>query len=363
MPIETIDISIGLSDVNVAPPAGLNERPRIFLREIEEGSGEFLLIVDNTAAEKIVRCPTAGRFYVIETREAHAKNASLVFGGALHDGIESYLKGDSPHEQDALIVKYFQENPPPPDEYRTVINALQVMQHYRQACSIRADYQIQILEDDAGPIIERPFEIPLGVLEINEKIKLPVWPTAKNVKNIHVAWSGRIDLAAFANIMNRVCDHKTTSMGGDQFIQSFQLSNQTIGYTWAAQRLWPSLFPSGYLTGFCLDAIHFKKPAGNIDLTVKGPRGGEPALQFFRTYFEYGQERIDQWAANQLTIIEDFVHSIVRDFYPMYTAHCFNKFGRCPYYDVCTIDNPDVRLKFLNSDAFKDVTWDPTIGR
>jgi hypothetical protein len=100
-----------------------------------------------------------------------------------------------------------------------------------------------------------------------------------------------------------------------------------------------------------------------VELTARGPRGGEPALQFFRNYFEYSQERIDQWASNQLTVVEDFVHSLVRNNFPMYTAHCFNKFGRCPYYDVCTIDNVETRERFLKSDSFKDVTWDPTIGR
>jgi hypothetical protein len=358
-----LDVSIDLSNVATVPPVGLSEQTRIFLREIEEGSGEYLLVIDNTASEKIVRCPTAGRFYVVEAREGYAKNAALVFGGSIHDGIELMLKGKSNEEQNNAIAKYWQENPPPPDEYRTLNNALSVMSHYRIAQSVRADYQWTILEDDAGPIIERPFELPLGVLEINANIRLPKWESARFVRNIHVAWSGRIDLIAFCNAMNRVVDHKTTSMGGDQFVQSFQLSNQTIGYCWAAQQMWPSLFPRDYVTGFALDAIFFKKPTGNVGLTDKGPRGGEPACQFFRNYFEYGQERVDQWAANALTIVEDFVHSIVRNNFPMYTAHCFNKFGRCPYYDVCTIDNTETRLRFLNSDAFKDVTWDPTQGR
>ena len=358
-----LDVSIDLSDVNIVPPAGLNEQPRIFLREIEGEPGEFLLVIDNTASEKIVRCPTAGRFYVIEAREGYAKNASLILGGAVHAGIESMLKGNDILEQDAAIIKYFAENPTPPDEYRTVQNAVKIMSHYRVAQQTRADYQWTILEDDLGPIIERPFELPLGVLEIHDDVKLPKWNESKRVENIHVAWSGRIDLVAWCNNMNRVVDHKTTSIGGDQFVQAFQLSNQTIGYVWAAQQMWPSLFPFGYLNGFCLDALYFKKPTGNVGLMDRGPRGGEPSLQFFRNYFEYAQERIDQWGHNALTIVEDFVHSIVRDNFPMYTAHCFNKFGRCPYYDVCTIDDPETRLRFLRSDVFKDVTWDPTIGR
>ena len=174
-----LDISIELGSVNIVPPAGLNERPRIFLREIEGEPGEFLLILDNTASEKVVRCPTAGRFYMIESREGHAKNAALVLGGAVHDGIEKFLKGDSDLEQDAAVYRYFQENPAPPDEYRTVQNAVKIMGYYRQAQRMREDYKWEILSDDEGPIIERPFELPLGVLEINDKVKLPMWDFPK----------------------------------------------------------------------------------------------------------------------------------------------------------------------------------------
>ena len=45
-------------------------------------------------------------------------------------------------------------------------------------------------------IIERPFELPLGVLEIDDLVRLPKW-NESIVRSIHVAWSGRIDLVAY----------------------------------------------------------------------------------------------------------------------------------------------------------------------
>jgi hypothetical protein len=102
---QTLDISINLGDVNIVPPAGLNEQPRVFLREIEGEPGEFLLVVDNTASEKIVRCPTAGRYYVIEAREGYAKNAALILGGAVHQGIEVMLKGGNDAIQDEAVYR------------------------------------------------------------------------------------------------------------------------------------------------------------------------------------------------------------------------------------------------------------------
>jgi hypothetical protein len=354
-----MDLTINLSNVRVIPPSvGVH---REFLTPIENELGNYLLIIDNTALEKVIRCPTAGMYYILYGREGHARNAALTFGGAIHDGLEAFYKGEDAIDQDAAVVRFFVENPTPPDEYRTPPIALQVMQHYREACAIREDFKDAGLEDEQGPIIERPFEIPLGVLEIGDKIRLPKWNESRLVNQIHVAWAGRIDriVGVPGRTHNFVKDHKTTSIGGDQFIQSFQLSNQTIGYVWAAQQMWPE----HNILGFCLNAIHLKKPTGNGLLTSKGPRGGEPALNFFRAYFDYTQERIDQWQKNTLTIIEDFVHNLVRDFFPLYTNHCFNKFGRCPYFDVDTIDNPEVRIRMLMSDAFKDVTWDPTQGR
>ena len=355
-----IDISLPLSETNVIPVDAVRPR-REFLTYIE--GDDYLLVMDSTAAEKVIRCPTAGYYYIIRGREPHAKNAALTFGGAIHAGVELFFKRLPDQAQDEAIIRYFMENPAPPDEYRTPMMAVQVMQHYREQCRVRVDYnEERVLEDKDGKLIERPFEIPLGVLEINTEVQLPNWPEPKFIRYIHVAWSGRIDRVSDLVQRNRVVDVKTTSMGGDQFIQSFQLSTQTIGYVWSGQQMWPELNP----TSFALYAIHLKKPtkgSGLNGLMEKGPRGGEPALNFFRAYFEYSQERIDQWQHNMLTIVEDFVHCLVRNFFPLYTNHCFNKFGRCPYFDVDTIDNPNVRIKMLESDAFKDVTWDPTAGR
>jgi PD-(D/E)XK nuclease superfamily len=299
-------------------------------------------------------------YHLVYRRQAYAKNAALNFGGALHEGLKAYFMGEPSEVQDQAILQYFAESPPPPDEYRTPQLALQVLKHYRVRSEF-PDYQLSVLNDSAGtPIVERPFEIPLGVLDINRDVKLPSWPEPQFVRTIHVAWSGRIDILAKCNERDRVVDHKTTSVAGEQFIPSFQLSHQTQGYVWAAQQLWPEL----NINSFCLDAIYIKRPGANgygSNLMSKGPRGGPPSLDFFRAYFDYTDSRLEQWEENTKHIVEDFVHCLVRGFFPMYTNHCFNKFGRCQYFDVCNFDDPIVRMRFLQSESFKDVTWSPIL--
>jgi hypothetical protein len=371
----SLDIpTIPMSDVQVYEPPQPIMRPRRELLTPLSDPGEFLLVIDNSSIETFTTCPTYAMYHLVYAREAHARNAALTFGGAVHVGmecIEKYEGGTYPKspipgvdlqwsETDTAqkVLKYFTENPTPPDEYRTPTCALEVLAHYRVRKTF-PDYQWRVLSDDEGLLVERPFEVPLGVLEVNEEIRLPNWDVPKLVTRIHVAWSGRIDLIVESNLRNRICDHKTTSIAGDQFVQDFQLSNATIGYLWAAQQLWPDLD----ISGFVLNAIHLKRHKPGTPLTLKGPRGGDPPLNFFRAYFDYTPERVKQWEENALVLVEDFVHCMVRNFYPMHTKYCFSKYGKCQYHDVCTIDDPAVRLRMLQSDAFKDVTWNPTANR
>jgi hypothetical protein len=368
-----------MSNVQVHEPPQPIVRPRRELLTPLSEPGEFLLVIDNSSIETFTTCPTYAMWHLVYAREAHARNAALTFGGAVHIGMEHIEKDEGQQrtfqvlrgattepcvrmwtETDTAqaVLRYFTENPTPPDEYRTPTCALEVLAHYRVRKTF-PDYQWKVLSDNNGLLIERPFELPLGVLEVNAEIQLPHWPIPRLVKRIHVAWSGRIDLVVESNERNRIADNKTTSIAGDQFVQDFQLNNATIGYLWAGRQLWPELD----LDGFVLNAVHLRKHKPGTPLMLKGPRGGDPPLNFFRAYFDYSPERVHQWAENALVLVEDFVHCMVRNFYPLHTKWCFAKFGKCQYHDICTIDDPTVRLRMLQSDAFKDVTWNPTADR
>lgn len=397
-----LTLSLDLTGVNLQPEPTVAYAPRQLLTPLST-PGHFLLVIDNSSLEVFTTCPQSAYYKLVLRREAQAKNAALTFGGAIHEGLERLLwsqhQADEPdpeeqilrdkfygvQAQDKAIVDFFTNHPTPLDEYRTVNNALAVLAAYRFRATL-PDYQWTIQSDDKGPIIERAFELPLGVLEVNDFVGMP-WLSFEEqdnlndkagslkdaanyetlhlktnpvfVSQIHVAWSGRIDAIAHCNNAIRVVDHKTTSIAGDQFVQDFQISNQVLGYVWAARQLWPDLAPSG----FCLNAIHFKKPTGNGSITEPGPRGGPSALNFFRAYFDYSEARLNEWSTNCLAIVSDFIHCLVRDQFPRHTKWCFGKYGKCQYHDVCVQDDPAVRQNLILSDMFKPVTWNPTAGR
>lgn len=358
-----LTLSLDLTGVNLQPEPTVAYPLRQLLTPLPT-PGHFLLVIDNSSLEVFTTCPQSAYYKLVLRREAQAKNAALTFGGAIHEGLEALLSGEDEATQNERIVSFFTNHPTPLDEYRTVNNALAVLAAYRFRATL-PDYQWTIQSDANGPIIERAFELPLGVLEVGAYIQMPWLNAGDNdgkeifVDQIHVAWSGRIDAIAHCNNAIRVVDHKTTSIAGDQFVQDFQISNQVLGYVWATRQLWPDLAPSG----FCLNAIHFKKPTGNGSITEPGPRGGPSALNFFRAYFDYSEARLNEWSTNCLAIVSDFIHCLVRDQFPRHTKWCFGKYGKCQYHDVCVQDDPAVRQNLILSDMFKPVTWNPTAGR
>lgn len=363
-------INLPLASHHINPPESSAPTRKLF-REIPDLPDEYLLVIDNSSLEVWKLCSYAARNYLVLHREGHARNAALVFGGAVHLGLESLYRGESLNAAQARAVKYFTDNPVPPGDYRTAAVASEVLQHYELRAR-QPDYAWQILSDSSGPLIERAFELPFAVFEVDAEISVPEWETPRYVKRIHVAWSGRIDVVTCANERNRVTDNKTTSIGSDDFIQSFQLSSQTRGYVWAGQQIWPELS----ISGFCLNALWLKRPAKgstswNGSLVDKGPRGGDPALQLFRKYFDYHPSAIEQWRRDTVAHIEDFITCLIRNHFPTNDRSCFNKYGRCQFHDACTMfadpANADgaelARVRFLNSSAYKAVTWNPTHER
>lgn len=123
-----LDISLSTVMKN-APESPIVRQRRELLTPLSE-EGHYLLVMDNSAIETFTTCPTYAMNYLFYGREAHARNAALTFGGAVHVGCEHIERDEGrphifkvgPHNDDEIrvwsetdtaqaVLRYFTENP------------------------------------------------------------------------------------------------------------------------------------------------------------------------------------------------------------------------------------------------------------
>lgn len=296
----------------------------------------FILQIDNTSLETFATCPRASQYLLVSRRTTH-QNAALTFGSAIHEGLEAYYKNprlsDDHRLQLALIHTLipFEGRSFPINEWRTADRACDTIQRYIKRYPTEP---FTILDCEAA--VELPFSIPLCTMEFNGMVN------GVQVDTVHVYWTGKIDLAVQQDGSYWVMDHKTTSMVGPSFWDHFHLSNQTVGYVWAAQKLYNAQF-AGLIVN-CIVGRPITKSGTHTD--------------FERQRFYYTPEQVNEWEENVKTMVGDFLANLHRNHFPMHTTWCIGKYGKCKFHDVCSLPN-DSRMAMLNSDHYADNVWSP----
>ena len=343
-----IDTNFSFPDLSTAQGVLPEVEKRPLLTRMPNTAHDWVLQLDNTTITQLQTCPRAGMFYTIYRRQKPDRSP-LIFGGAIHCGLEHIYKHGFNSESAAIakILEYFSHHPyPTAGEWRTPAFAIESFQKY---CSFWS------LMDNFKPIssdwVEKPFALNIGSFELNRTLPYTYAQLTSESSNdelycktLHVQWSGKIDIVVDQDGSTFVVDHKTTSIGGDTFINDFQLAQQTHGYMWAVQKI------LGHpIAGFILNALIIRKP------TVSGKGKG---TEFERRHFYYTQESINEWYDDILHTIENFIHSITASSFPKATTWCFGKYGACQYHDICTL--PKAQRPFmLFSDQYANVTWSP----
>jgi hypothetical protein len=303
-----------------------------------------VLRIDNSSLEHFTTCARSAEYYLLHRRELSATKSALSFGSFIHKALEElYIQYPDGAVTDtskfinevmAMSDEHFQQNPVDSEEtFRTPQRAVDTIVSYL-ALSIAESFRIHTFE--GKPQVEIYFELPLGEVEFGSVYN------GKHYETIQVMWCGRIDAIIELDGGLWIMDHKTTSILGETFFADFANSNAPIGYTWAAQQLLQHR-----VEGLFLNAIAIRKAS----------KTGTP-FDIQRQRFPYDPERIEEWKYNTLVLVSDFLSHMDRQFFPMETKWCVGKYGKCPYFDVCTLP-PAQRLPMLNSNFYRNVTWTP----
>lgn len=322
-------------------------QPKRALLERIGTSDDFLLKIDNTTASIFQTCPRAASFYTVFRRQ-RPDRAPLVFGGAIHMGLETIYKHGFEQEKAGInsILNYFSQHPySTQGEWRTPSYAVEAFQKY---CSYWS------LMDNIKPLdsswVERAFSLNVGSVEVNRTIPYTyaeltdeAGEDTMRINTIHVQWCGKMDIVGTnGDSKIYVMDHKTSSMGGQTFYADFILGQQTHGYQWAAQEILGQR-----IAGFILNALLIRKPS----------RTGT-GIEFDRRVYDYTQESILEWKQDMMQTVESFIHALTHDEFPKFTTWCMGKYGACQYHDVCTLPK-EQRAFMLYSDMYANVTWSP----
>lgn len=329
-------------------------RPVLPLLYPKDGSShDYILKLDNSTTEVFQTCPRAAFYYCVK-RRIRTGRAALIFGGAIHAALEyMYITGfsDLRGAKVKAIEHMEKESFNPGSDWRTPELALIVLEQYFNYYSL-AD-QITPLIRDGAKLVEMPFEIEVAKFDVNSffpytnaELGIPTdSPDEKAfVETIHLHWIGKIDILGLVNDTVHVIDHKTTSMGGDTFFNDFTLSQQTVGYAWAAQHLLGQP-----VNNFMVNALIIRKPTR----TGKG-------TEFDRRTFFYPPDFLDEWQRDIFSSCESFVFSLLHGSFPKYTKWCMGKYGACQYHSVCS-SLPESRDFVLATDSFAPVTWSPLL--
>lgn len=317
--------------------------------EVEPGVVEFA--IDNSTLEKFAVCPKSAEYYVVYRRERGGSSA-LPFGSAIHAGLEAYyLTNRDLDKAIAAYMDYIGRHPLPLGTWRTTDHGLEILQKYHKRY---ANDTLRPITTSDGKAVEIRFKLCLGEIDLDgptelrysrrtllgPDVDLPDAPLS--IRKIVVYWTGKIDLLAREYGELWVVDHKTTSILGQTFWDQFQFSPQTLGYTYASYQ------------------VFSERPAGAIIncLALREPTPSGKPIRFERQEFRYSHEHVEEWKNDTMTLTADFLSHLVRGNFPRARSWCIGKYGKCPYFDVCT-SNPASRESILFSPSFSNVTWNP----
>lgn len=355
------DFSIDTSQVK-PPSKPKGEKKYLLSRHDREGNippelGEhdYIFCIDSSTLDQA--CGRAHEFKLVYGRTTYP-TAALTQGKAIHNGLDMWYK-EGPSNDPKLMARIyrtiwdsFEDFEVPMDEYRTPGRAIDLFQKYVAQYGLHEPFNI-LRDAEQQPLIELPFVLPLGVLELNTEVALDEYtlvdPKSQRglsgnlrIDRVFVHWIGRIDgLIEDRGIW--VFEHKTASIMGYTYWKDFETRLQTQGYTWAAQKIL-----NRTVNGVLVNVLYSRPPR----------KDGSYEYKLERQFFYYRPEQLEEWEHNTMTLIAELFQRLVAGNFPAQTLWCVNKFGVCPYHDVCTA-NEEARLHTLFSDLYADNTWSP----
>lgn len=274
------------------------------------------------------RVPTRGMGPLLFGQAVHTGMAALLRKSGLKVALELSALDARKSNLDSLL-----------DPRRNTSTLAELLTAYAAHTDIVPSERIVPLELDDTLVVEQSFSFPLGRLDFaaGDLFNEPV--------TIEVMWSGIMDCLAYYQNEIWVVDHKTTSVMGEKFIDTYLRSSQMLGYTYAARLFQDRL--TRPIRGVLINALALRKND----------------FEFKQFPLPMASWKIDEWQTETLLAVRNVVRSTVEflstgEAVPI-REHCVTKYGKCKFFDLCE-NVPVVRDRMLfDENWFTKNLWNP----
>lgn len=293
--------------------------------------------INFSSLEILNACPRKAYYYFLRNLRSDNESDATLFGSAIHKGLEVWYSLPSEmrilpdsakktaelyaagHKLEELqegtlealrqfAIKASPLNSLTDKDKRTPANGIKILQAYFKR------YQndvYSVMHDDKGPMIERRFEFKL-------------WENDNHVIN----YFGTIDAVLLDQQINKlvVCDHKTTSMLGNQFFDRFKPNHQYSGYVMGAKQV------------LDIDTDSFMINA--IRVSATNP-------EFARQMTTRNDEDFAEMRINVIHAITNWCNFNLHNEFPMTAPTPCTNYGKCQYHDLCSVPK-NMREQIIN---------------
>lgn len=341
-----------LIDTHTSRDSAPSGSPRKLLKPSPDHPDDYLLEIDYSSISSFLTCPRYGENHLVFHREGTRDQTALNFGRLFHLCEELRLVhglSDATRQlQRETIAKHYVDHPVPIGEYRNASTMLNVMDRYNSLyASDGWPDRIHIHEDEK--FVERAFKIELCTIPVNRTINYDCqqivvegrWNGDFPIRSIHILLTGRIDAILSDSNTLWVVDHKTSSRGGKEFEEAFNLSLQTRGYCWAARQLGIPV------SGLIMNAA-----------VVRPPTKTGTGVEFHRHTYPYSPDLLAEYEDDMKAHVSDLIHCLVRGFFPQAGRSFKSPCSGCDFQDNCRLPRHQ-RAADLASALYRDIVWSP----
>jgi hypothetical protein len=289
--------------------------------------------INSSSLSIIQECGRKAQLSLDRNLRSNLESPATMFGSAIHKGLEVFYCGEVedrvmpkgfrsnaeimaygtiPEEEDYLVyraIRAFVESAQdlchlPDEDKRSVSTGVWLLAQYLETY---IDDPYVVIRDESGPFVERRGE---AVLFEDDSLVIEYFGTVD------------VGLVNRHNGITLICDHKTSSVVGNQFFNRLKPNHQYTGYLYLAQE------------AFGIDTDKFLVNCLEVKARPKTARGKGPS--FPRQVTTRSEEDVQEFKDAVIDAVRNYLRWNKTGVWPMGHVSACAAYAGCQFLDICS---------------------------